>query len=77
MDRYEEIDQPGAVLEWGMKKSANGEWVQYSDVIILLKESLQECPTHEELKKDGSCEDCNDCLQSNMVIYSLLNEGFK
>lgn len=54
--RYEQIDQPHAVYEWGMIEDKKGEWVRYEDIKHLIErpdnsDSTKSITTVDEIEK--------------------------
>lgn len=37
-----------------------------------LDECLMMCSIHQDLQKDGSCADCSDALNANMMLYEAI-----
>jgi len=40
----------------------------------VVEESLWQCPMHEEIQTDNSCNECNQCLEVNAILYPLINK---
>jgi len=47
---------------------------QKKEIIKTIDESFWQCPIHEKLQMDGSCKECNQCLEVNVILNDIINK---
>ena len=68
MEAFDYINARKEVLSFVSKTI----YQQREDFKKMVGEMFWECSMHEDLHRDGSCKDCKECLEVNVVLDIVL-----